>query len=261
MAGDWIKWTVGLAGKREVRVIASRLQRDRHEVAGRLMALWEWLDENLSDADIDPESGDASLLIGEEWKAHLDEIAGLPGFAEVLASDAVRWIDPARSAGRVTFPRLGRHVGKLAKTRCMEQRKKSRQRRESRPDSVPMPSGPEERREETKIHSPPPAGEDVPDELLSQAQALASAHTAGVPEDFARYVFATWLGRDGKDGAGVKVRFIANVVSRWTREQGEWRKGTHNGQKQGGENHGRNRKPDGGGRTAHAGANAAGEGY
>jgi hypothetical protein len=154
MAGDWIKWTVGLADKREVRIVASRLHRDRHEIAGRLMALWEWTDENIPAESFDPETGDATVEMGETWSAEIDDIAGLPGMAEALASPAICWIQ-ARSGGRVTFPNLGRHNGKTAKTRAMESRKKSRQRGEKCPDSKGTRSGPEKRREEKNNQNPP----------------------------------------------------------------------------------------------------------
>lgn len=160
MAGDWLKWTVGLAGKREVRIMASRLHRDRHEIAGRLMVLWEWLGDNLGPEAFDPDTGDAHLEMGEDWTAQIDDIVGLPGFAEVLASPAVCWIT-ARSGGRITFPNLGRHNGKNAKMRAMEAQKKARQRQEKCPANVPMLSGLEKRREESTEKSPPTAGAKV----------------------------------------------------------------------------------------------------
>lgn len=46
MAGDWLKWTKGLARKPEVLHIAAQLGRSRHEVASVLMELWEWADDN-----------------------------------------------------------------------------------------------------------------------------------------------------------------------------------------------------------------------
>jgi hypothetical protein len=127
MAGDWIKWSKGLAARREVVLLASLLQRDRHEIAGRLMVLWEWLDDNVADSEIDEVSLDASLFVGDKPFTFLDALVGLPGFADALASDGVRWLS-ARSGGRLTFPHFGRHNGTTAKTRALESRKKQRQR-------------------------------------------------------------------------------------------------------------------------------------
>jgi hypothetical protein len=127
MAGDWIKWSKGLSTRREVVVLASRLNRDRHEIAGRLMVMWEWLDDNVSDAEIDEQTNNVSLYVGDKPFEFLDALLGLPGFADALASDEVRWLT-ARSAGRLTFPNFGRHNGTTAKTRALESRKKQRQR-------------------------------------------------------------------------------------------------------------------------------------
>lgn len=141
MAGDWLKWTKGLADKREVVLVSSRLERDRNETAGRLMRLWEWCDDNIPDSDIDRASGDARIDLGANPLPFLSEICGLPGMAELLASDAVRWIslDPA---GYVVFRNLGRHNGATAKTRATATRKKQRQRSRC-PDPVPLGGGQE----------------------------------------------------------------------------------------------------------------------
>jgi hypothetical protein len=66
MAGDWIKWSKGLAARREVVLLSSLLHRDRCEIAGRLMVLWEWLDDNVADSEIDELSLDASLFVGDK---------------------------------------------------------------------------------------------------------------------------------------------------------------------------------------------------
>lgn len=153
MAGDWIKWQKGLAARREVVVLASRLQRDRHEIAGRLMQLWEWCDDNMTDDDVDPMSLDVSLKLGDKPFAFVDALLGLPGMADVMASVDVRWLT-ARSDGRLTFPNLARHNGTSAKTRASEARKKQNQRqaKSSGPGKCPgnngTTSGPEKRREE-----------------------------------------------------------------------------------------------------------------
>jgi hypothetical protein len=252
MAGDWIKWCCGLASKREVRIVASRLQRDRHEIAGRLMVLWEWLGETIHETDFDPATGDVTVEMGDRWKSEIDDIAGLPNLAEALASPAVRWIQ-ARSGGRITFLRLGRHNGKTAKTRAMEQQKKARQRAAACPDGVPIRSGLEtEKSTSTPLppagarvsgpkKSPPP--DDVPDELLTLEVAIEQAKTAGVPADFAEYVWHAWSGRDGKDGSGVKVRFVAYAKKRWNTEGREWEAGTHNGKKKPHDRNDRNSSP------------------
>lgn len=127
MAGDWIKWSKGLANRREVVLVAARLGLDRHDVAGRLMVLWEWADDNIPDSDIDDLSLDASLSLGDKAFSFIDALVCCPGFADALASSEVRWLT-ARSGGRIAFPHFGRHNGTTAKTRALESRKKQRQR-------------------------------------------------------------------------------------------------------------------------------------
>lgn len=142
MAGDWIKWCKGLAKKREVVVLASRMKKDPHEIAGRLMELWEWLDDNTSESDVD-EFENVSLILGDNPSAFVDALLGLPGLAEAMASPEVRWLEP-RSGGRIVFPNLARHNGTSAKTRAYEQSKKRRQRSRERtivPETVPKERG------------------------------------------------------------------------------------------------------------------------
>jgi len=53
-----------------------------------------------------------------------------------------------------------------------------------------------------------------------------------VSKDFAKLVFDSWNGRDGKDGGGVNVRFEKLLQKRWTSEGEQWRNGCHSAQKQ-----------------------------
>lgn len=146
MAGDWIEWSKGLASRREVVVLAAKLGRDRHEIAGRLMVLWEWADENIPDEDIDPHTGDASLFLGDKPFDFLDALLGLPGFADAMASPEVCWLT-ARSGGRLSFPKFGRHNGTTSKTRALSRKKKQGQRAVSQNmspkirDTCPQKSG------------------------------------------------------------------------------------------------------------------------
>lgn len=159
MAGDWIQWTKGLAKKREVVILAARFARDRREVAGRLMELWEWCDDNIPHSEFD-EEGNVSLYLGDNCPAFIDSILELPGLAAALATAEIAWLK-FEPGGRVTFVNLGRHNGSTAKTRGLEARKKARQRAASRksPDYVPIGAGLEERREESERRVPIAKGE------------------------------------------------------------------------------------------------------
>ena len=146
MSANWIKWCKGLADKREIVILASRFNRDEHEIAGRLMCLWEWCDENMDDADFSGE--DAIMSLGSRDRAIklIDGKTGIPGMARALESSGVDWLKIGNGL-RVVFKRLRRHNGKTAKERATEQRKKALQR-SSVPKSVPVSAGPDERRRE-----------------------------------------------------------------------------------------------------------------
>ncbi len=172
MAGNWIKWIKGLTNRREVVILSSKLGRDRHEIAGRLMVLWEWCDDNTKDEDAD-ESLNVSLNLGDKPFDFLDALLGLPGMAEAMASTEVRWLE-VRSGGRIVFPKLARHNGTSAKTRAYEALKKSRQR--ERPESVPEMSrnngdktGTREEKRREEIKDPPNPPFDFPPELQTVA--------------------------------------------------------------------------------------------
>lgn len=186
MAGDWIKWSKGLASRREVVILAAALRRDRHEIAGRLMVVWEWLDDNVADSEIDELSLDVSLFIGDKPFDFIDALVGLPGFADALASDGVRWLS-ARSGGRLTFPHFGRHNGTTAKTRALESRKKQKQRATKKDKSPDMSRNERDnngtrgeeskRREELRefSHPPPPASERDDSPIVKKSKDLKAA--------------------------------------------------------------------------------------
>ncbi len=66
---------------------------------------------------------------------------------------------------------------------------------------------------------------------ITKEQAVSMASTAGVPPDFAGYIFGDWHSRDGKDAGGVKVKWTGYAKKRWDREHIEWENGAHKGSK------------------------------
>ncbi len=132
MAGDWLKWTKGLSRKPEVFRLANKLGIDRHEVAGRLMTLWEWADDNINDDQID-ESGTASVTIEADQTKLVDDIVGVAGFADAMS--AVGWITIRN--GSLAFPNFARHNGETSKQRALANDRKKRQR-EGHDDGVTM---------------------------------------------------------------------------------------------------------------------------
>lgn len=161
MSTLWIKWTKQLQNKREVALVASRLKRDKHEIAGRLMAMWEWCDDNISDDCIDDDET-ACITLGDGALEFLDSITGLPGLAKSLTDPDVNWLQ-LDDVGQVKFIHHGRHNGTSAKSRALEARKKQKQRSKSKktnPDSVPRRTGQKrDQKREDKIRNknPPPS--------------------------------------------------------------------------------------------------------
>lgn len=79
-------------------------------------------------------------------------------------------------------------------------------------------------RGETEDPSPPRESGEY---LLTESEAVALAANQGVPEAFARSVYGSWYSRQGRDGAGVCVRFPRYLSSRWARESTDWKAGIH----------------------------------
>lgn len=146
MAGDWVKWVKGLSKRREVIVLARKLGMSRREAACACMEMWEWADDETANGHILGATGE-----------DIDLQLGLPGFALALQSPEVGWLR-VNSQG-ITFPRWDRHNGESAKRRANDAAKKrqqrdlgsgrkSRKKRDKRPEDVPKKPGPEERRRE-----------------------------------------------------------------------------------------------------------------
>lgn len=123
--------------RREVLVLARKLNISRREAACACMEVWEWADNETIDGHIRGASGD-----------DIDLMLGIPGFAVALESPEVGWVKLS-SAG-ITFPRWERNNSESAKLRALESSKKARQRAKnvSRfcpddvPESVPKKKGP-----------------------------------------------------------------------------------------------------------------------
>lgn len=122
MAGDWIKWQRGLARKPEVIRMAAKLGIDRHEVAGRLMEFWEWTDEQIADPD---KNGHAFVRFESgHLSAFVNATCGLTGMFEAMVDEG--WIVLVDSGA--ILPNWGRHNGKSAKRRCLDQDRKRLER-------------------------------------------------------------------------------------------------------------------------------------
>lgn len=139
MAVEWIKWVKGLTSKREVAVIAAVLKLDRFSVAGRLMAFWEWCDENIKDEEVIRDCGSAVTVLSpsrSDNESLIDSIAGIQGFA--LAMERVGWLRFMDDG--IEVPNFGRHNGETAKSRAMKTLAQKRRRSEASSEAQMKPS-------------------------------------------------------------------------------------------------------------------------
>lgn len=124
MAGDWLKWCKGLARKPEVLHMASQLGISRHDVAARLMEVWEWADDNAELVLDLSEFCPGVVRLPSASASIIDDFAGISGFADSMSS--VGWV--TIRDGRIEFPKFSRHNGKLAKTRALDADRKRTKR-------------------------------------------------------------------------------------------------------------------------------------
>lgn len=116
MSQPWIKWVKGLIDRRETIIISNLINKDPHEVAGRLMKFWEWCDDNLSKEDILPDGSAVTVLspLCHRNVTLLDDIFGLKGFTKAM--EQVGWI--IVKDDKITIPKFTKHNGITAKTRA-----------------------------------------------------------------------------------------------------------------------------------------------
>ena len=140
---SWLKVEISTPNKTEILEMADLLETSKNEIFGAVFRFWAWLDENCED-------GKAKIS-----EKNLDEIVGLPGFANALCQ--VQWLEKTGDPRLFNVPNFERHQSKNGKRRALETRrqKKFRERREpvtqaSRSDRDKSVTREEKRREEKK---------------------------------------------------------------------------------------------------------------
>lgn len=135
MAGDWIKVEHSTADKPEVMRMAKTLKVEPEQVAGHLLRVWTWADQQSL-------NGHALNVTGID----IDRVARHAGFATAMRE--VGWL--LGDDGAITFPNFDRHNGETAKKRSLAADRKRKERgkmsQESHAESVTR----EEKRREEK---------------------------------------------------------------------------------------------------------------
>jgi hypothetical protein len=140
--------------------MSAALNLDRHLVAGLLLELWEWVDENVTEESRPcTDSDDAMIPLGPHAARHLDSLVGVQGFADAMSSAG--WL--SLRSDHAAFPNFFRHNGSSAKDRALAASRQARKRRKnvtipSRADRDNTVTREEKRREENKDPPNPPAG-------------------------------------------------------------------------------------------------------
>lgn len=132
MMGSWIKIETGLLSKPEVMALSAMFGISEYEIVGHLVALWAWVDSNLSP--------NCPRVRGT--KKGLDRVAGRAGFVDAMIE--VGWL--TFDGEWVSVPNLDRHLSQSAKKRGEDARKKqiSRARVRKVEDICPQQSGTKE---------------------------------------------------------------------------------------------------------------------
>lgn len=133
MAGDWLKVEKDTPRKPEILAIAAQLKIHPDEVFGKCFRLWSWADSQTADGAI------RGVTVGL-----LDDMAGLPGFAQAMLH--VGWL--LQRSGFLEFPRFDRHMGENAKRRAMTAKRVARHTNANTNGSSVSSPLPEKRREE-----------------------------------------------------------------------------------------------------------------
>jgi len=111
---NWIKWCKGLARKREVMVMACETGMSPREVAGTLMEIWEWADDNTEDGNV---ASVTSALLGVT-------LGVTPEFIEAFKMST--WL--IESSDGIEFPNYMRHNAQTAKNRLLAAERQKRKR-------------------------------------------------------------------------------------------------------------------------------------
>jgi len=155
MAGDWIKMRVDLhTHPKVVRIVSAVCPQDVRKVSARclivgaLHAMWSLFDAHSTDGQLHGYSPET-----------LDACVGIDGFT--LAVESVGWV--VVSDKYLEMPEFGTHNGKGAKRRAEDTAAKRVRRMSAEcPQDSRTDCGPEKRREEKILNTPPiPQGDGV----------------------------------------------------------------------------------------------------
>ena len=192
MAGDWIKIEHVMPDKPEVYAIAERLELDPDAVAGKLLRVWIWADQQTID-------GNAASVT----EALLKRVTGVTGFVDAMID--VGWLEPysTEGVGGFRFTNFDRHNGQSAKSRALTARRVASHKRKGNAKgnarSVTQALPREEKRREEYIHTQFEGQEEWNQSLLTQWGEYYTARTGRRLTDIEREQLAMRFTRRGQE--------------------------------------------------------------
>lgn len=173
MAGDWLKIEHALPDKPEVVQMAGLVNVDQDAIAGKLLRLWIWADQQTVDGN--------ALTVTEVF---IDRITFCPGFATALRT--VGWL--TGDDGQLEIPNFHRHNGQTAKKRANTSKRVKASRSRNADSNAPTvtPALPEKRREESLSGITIPPNLDRPDVIAAVAEwksHVSTNHNKLIPDD------------------------------------------------------------------------------
>ena len=208
MAGDWIKWCKGLVNKNETHLISESLNMEPAQVAGHLMQVWEWLDDN---ADMLP-NGDGVVTLGALQTKRIDRIVHVTGFGQAMADAG--WL--RFENGKMIVPNFSRNNGNHAKKRALAKNRTETWRNADSVTPVTPKASPEKRREDTDKPLTPIPGKWPRD--VEEVIAYGKSPHCGMNEEAARHFFDTFTSKGWVDANGQPINDWRARMRRWKTE-------------------------------------------
>lgn len=136
MAAEWIKIRTALLNELEVMHLARVLKVTKHDVVGRLVALWSWASGVTEDGTL-PGCTFADIDAVVEKRGFAAALAAIPGRATDAQGEHTGWLVEIERG--LVLPNFDRHNGSSGKARAQAAMRQARQRGRVTPGSPGTP--------------------------------------------------------------------------------------------------------------------------
>ena len=232
MAGDWIKIEHATVDKPEVYEIAEILDLDPDAVIGKLLRIWIWADNNVTESSRSMRDErhadnvtDVTLISHgfgcRATRAVLNRLAGHDGFAEAM--EIVGWlrVRVIRKKTILEFPNFDRHNGKPAKNRALATyRSQSYRMRQRHADTVTTVTK-SSRSDRDDRHDDSVTREEIEKSLIKKEKSKKKESSQGsrLPPDW-KPSKSAWTWAVGKIGENDAEHELERFAHYWHRARG-----------------------------------------